>query len=217
MVIVSKFIKVNFTTGRNEQGQFIKGFSPPSEWFTNRIAWNKGISPSLESIKKMVGVRKKKGNYVAWNKGLKGGTSWNKGKHFSEESKRKMSEGHKNSNYVHSLETRKKMSESKKGGKAPFWRGGITPINHIIRQSLEYRLWREAVFARDNYICQKCGQLGGNLEADHIKRFSEYPELRFAIDNGQTLCKACHKTTDTWGTKGLKGRQYHYVNEYATD
>lgn len=98
-----------------------------------------------------------------------------------------------------SIETRKKISEAKKGEKSYTWKGGITPLNKIIRRSLEYKLWRTAVFQRDNYTCIWCGQKGGVLNADHIKRFSDYPELRFSIDNGRTLCVPCHKTTNTYG------------------
>ena len=81
------------------------------------------------------------------------------------------------------------------------WKGGITPINIKIRMSLEYKLWRRAVFERDNYTCIWCKQRGGKLNADHIKPFAYFPELRFAIDNGRTLCIDCHKTTDTYGSK----------------
>jgi endogenous inhibitor of DNA gyrase (YacG/DUF329 family) len=84
------------------------------------------------------------------------------------------------------------------------WKGGITPINQTIRHSLEYKLWRTAVFERDNYTCRFCGQKGGILEADHIKPFSLYPELRLAIDNGRTLCRDCHKTTDTYAGRVLR-------------
>ena len=134
--------------------------------------------------------------------------------------------GHSNFLVKHSQETKKKMSKSAKG-KHKFWqgkkmsiehrrkirdtlisirennhawKGGITPINKAIRDSLEYKLWREAVFKRDNYQCIWGGkEHSSKLNADHIKRFSDYPELRFAIDNGRTLCIDCHKKTDTFG------------------
>ena len=93
------------------------------------------------------------------------------------------------------------------GKNSHLWRGGVTPINVAIRHSIEYKLWRTAVFERDNYTCIWCGNnKSGNLEADHIKPFAYYPELRFAIDNGRTLCKECHKTTDTYMRKQTVGR-----------
>ncbi len=92
----------------------------------------------------------------------------------------------------HTIEIRKKISELQRGENGAGWKGGITPINKTIRASIESRLWREAVFARDNWTCQKCKQKGGKIHAHHIKPFAKYSELRFAIDNGLTLCKQCH-------------------------
>lgn len=99
------------------------------------------------------------------------------------------------------IETRRRMSLERKGDKCYAWKGGITKINLSIRNSFEYRLWREAVFKRDSYTCVWCGKRGGKLNADHIKPFCNYPELRFSIDNGRTLCIECHKTTETYGPK----------------
>lgn len=106
--------------------------------------------------------------------------------------------------YRHSEETRRKISESQKGNKAPNWKGGVTPIHKAIRRSVEFKLWREAVFSRDNWTCLWCGKRGGELHPDHIKPFSQYPDLRFDIANGRTLCKDCHMKTDTWGSKSIK-------------
>jgi len=91
------------------------------------------------------------------------------------------------------------------GDKHPNWKGGATKKNEMVRKCLEYRLWRNAVYQRDNYTCQECNiSIGGNLEAHHIKSFAVFPELRFAIDNGIILCKECHKKTDNYAGKGLK-------------
>lgn len=84
-----------------------------------------------------------------------------------------------------------------KGKKCPQlvtnWKGGISKENEIFRHSVEFRLWREAVFSRDNWTCQKYGIKGGKLHPHHIQNFSQYPELRFAIDNGVTLSEKAHK------------------------
>ena len=94
-------------------------------------------------------------------------------------------------------------SEMVRGEKSNFWKGGITPINMKIRQSKEYKDWRVAVFARDNYTCQECGSRGVTLHADHIKPFAYYPELRLVIENGRTLCVPCHQKTPTYKKKKL--------------
>ena len=97
--------------------------------------------------------------------------------------------------YITTGYNRKKRSEEKMGDKNPMWGGGISSEDSKLRRTIEYRLWREAVYARDNWTCQKCGKQGVRLNAHHIKSFADYPELRFAIDNGQTLCLKCHRLT----------------------
>lgn len=72
------------------------------------------------------------------------------------------------------------------------YKGGITPENKLIRSSEENRLWRLRVFERDKFKCQGCGQVGGKLHAHHIKEFAKYPDERFEVSNGLTLCKSCH-------------------------
>jgi len=71
------------------------------------------------------------------------------------------------------------------------------------RNTQQYKDWRQAVFKRDNYTCIMCGDKSGIgnsviIHADHIKSFAQYPDLRFDINNGRTLCKSCHEKTDTY-------------------
>jgi len=68
----------------------------------------------------------------------------------------------------------------------------VTPINKQIRKSIEYKIWRELVFKRDKYTCNKCKTVGGNLHPHHILNFSKHKNLRFDVNNGVTLCIKCH-------------------------
>lgn len=154
----------------------------------------------------------------AWNKGRKLSSihranlskSWKYEKHITKkviEAARKVA-----SIYLHTPQVSEKISKSLTGvktGRVPKsafkkgdirhgknhwnWKGGITPINRALRDSIEYEAWRTKVFERDLYTCQNCGEVGGRLEADHIKPWSLFPELRFVLSNGRTLCKPCHK------------------------
>lgn len=83
------------------------------------------------------------------------------------------------------------------------WQGGKSSKAVSIRASMEYKLWRKAVFERDNYTCVWC-RATRNLTADHIKPFSTHEKLRLEVTNGRTLCVSCHKKTPTWGRGALK-------------
>jgi len=101
-------------------------------------------------------------------------------------------------NRQHTPESRLKRRLSQLGDKGSGWKGGVSPINERIRQSSEFKQWRAAVFARDNYTCRRCGarhEIGfrPKLHPHHIKSFAEYPDLRFVVDNGVTLCEDCHR------------------------
>ena len=123
----------------------------------------------------------------------------------------------------HTVKTKLKISKNnarywfnkpgnQRGKKHWNWRGGISTENNRLRNSFEYKLWRRAVFQRDNYTCIWCGERGSRLNADHIKPVAFYPELRFAIDNGRTLCENCHKKTPTFQNRWYKKHDWRSLS-----
>lgn len=80
-------------------------------------------------------------------------------------------------------------NEDQRGEKSPSWKGGLDP-----RSSLEYKQWRKAVYARDNWTCQDCGISGvGNLNAHHVFSYAQFPEHQLEVWNGVTVCIPCHQ------------------------
>ena len=86
----------------------------------------------------------------------------------------------------------KELGVRRRGPNHPNWKGGISGIYHFLRDNEGYREWRKKVYRRDGWVCQTCGSRPKKIIAHHIKSFTDYPELRYNIDNGVTLCRSCH-------------------------
>ena len=176
-----------------------------------RVPWNKG-KPMSEETKEKVSIAKKQNPIKYWlgkkrddatiekmSQGNKGKIAWNKNKHQTQTS----------------------------GENNPNWKGGISSTNRSSRNSIEFRLWREAVFARDKWTCQKCGKHGGRLSPHHkislLKIINKYNfetwedvkrcKILWDINNGITLCHDCHKLTDSYGKNGISKTKYDATGE----
>lgn len=75
----------------------------------------------------------------------------------------------------------------------------------------KYRKWRISVLRRDGFTCQQCGKIGGILQAHHIKSWKDYPEVRYDIENGITVCLKCHK--DIHGFETLDPKKCKICNK----
>lgn len=61
------------------------------------------------------------------------------------------------------------------------------------RRSSAYNEWRKRVLLRDNFTCKIANpECIGRIEAHHILGWTQYPELRYEINNGITLCHFHH-------------------------
>ncbi len=206
---------------RNKKGQFIKGTKCMEEWkkiMKEKMKGKKyalGYKHTKEAIEKI--REHSKGN--KYSLGYKHTDEWKrkmrerniklgikppnqKGKHLSEETKMRL-----------------KLLKPQNRENNYNWKGGITPIIRMIRNSDKCIKWRQDVFVRDNFTCQKCGAKSGNgktiyLEAHHKTSFSKlieevkkylpllplyegamlYTSL-WDISNGETLCRECHNET----------------------
>jgi len=116
----------------------------------------------------------------------------------------------------------------KRGADNHFWKGGVSTLKHLVDECDISKNWKRAILKRDNFTCQWCGQYGERLEVHHKITFSsllhtiikENPgkgkyELfeickkdsrLWDMDNGITLCRSCHKKTDSYGKNDFNNK-----------
>jgi hypothetical protein len=189
----------------NSKGQFMKGHKISHETrikMLGRIPWNKnkkGVHKhSKETIQKFLGR-------IPWNKGKTG--LFNHTETWKKELSVRLT------GIKRSSQTRAKMGSAKKGilktdqhkmrisiartGKLlgenhPNWKGGASRGKHTLTNP-PYKKWRKSVFERDKFTCKLLNNAcKGQLQAHHIQRWADYPELRYELTNGITLCQGHH-------------------------
>ena len=87
-------------------------------------------------------------------------------------------------------------AQKRKVGNLKHWEGKPRKFDDYPYQGGEakYYYWRKSVFERDKYTCRLCGTVGAFLNAHHIKPWVSFPELRYELFNGMTLCAyPCHR------------------------
>jgi len=75
------------------------------------------------------------------------------------------------------------------------WKGGVTPERQRLYRSAVWKQLVSSVFARDHYLCIRCGSPKrgkGSLHAHHVRPWAGHPELRMDLANLVTLCRVCH-------------------------
>jgi len=94
--------------------------------------------------------------------------------------------------FQHTETTKKAMSIQRTGPGNANWKGGVTEGIRLFRKSRRYQQWRRAVLARDNRTCSVCGNVA--VVAHHIKPVKQFPELRFVVENGISMCVKDHNS-----------------------
>lgn len=96
------------------------------------------------------------------------------------------------------------------GDMNPNWNPSLTDDERAIkRQWAGYAKWRRLVLKRDDHTCQRCGARDCEHAAHHIENYADNPELRTSVENGATLCVACHI-----GFHRAYGYRFNTVGQY---
>ena len=97
--------------------------------------------------------------------------------------------------YFWTEEQKLKLRGLKSKERHPLWVSNRSQLVKSEKKHLDgrYREWMLAVKTRDDWKCKiSNSDCNGRLESHHILNWIDYPELRYEINNGITLCHAHH-------------------------
>lgn len=148
-------------------------------------------------------IRDSKGRFIKGHVSIDGGkTRFKKGHKWNKEIQEK----------VRMSRLGNKSTLGRTGELANNWQGGKTQEYRRLRSRRDWKLWREAVYQRDSYTCQKCNDRGVHLHPHHILNQHNHQDLVFDLDNGITLCKDCHY--DFHSKYGFKNNDCNQIKEF---
>lgn len=170
-----------FAVGHNlgVKTQFKPGHIPPFHLLRGRTPHNKGVKLTGERLQRQIEHNKRIGTLFAG----KNHARWVGGKPDCGDCGKKLTT-------YKSKHCKQCFGKHMRGESAPRWQGGLTVENRIERVRF-YRQVHGKILARDGFKCVECGQRE-YLSVDHIKKWADYPDLRFEPSNCRTLCMGCH-------------------------
>jgi len=182
--------KPSWNKGLTKKDDVRLDYDRPTTFKKGQDAYNKGIPMPEEQRNKL-------------SESLKGRVSWNKG--LTKETDKRVRKQAKQLEGIpkpRTEEQNRKLSATIQGISYEEWEDYKSSERQKKWNSKEWQIVRKAVFERDNYTCQECGDrnYGGRgkslkLECHHKREWICFPELRMDLDNLITLCVKCHNKT----------------------
>ncbi len=157
-------------------------------------SWNKGLN--LKATHPQIGFQK--GHKLSEDPRVKA-TQWKKGENPSP--KTQFQKGYapwnkgKTGTLRHTEEFKQYMSEILSGSKSVHWIEDRNTLKKNREKAYDYAYkdWMKQVKNRDEWKCKISDEnCEGSLESHHILNWIDFPELRYQINNGITLCHAHH-------------------------
>jgi hypothetical protein len=146
-----------------------------------KFGFQKGFKPTEQHLKNLslshLGQK-------AWNKGMK-----------MDDKFREKCRARQLGKFVRSEEGKRSFKQKMSGQNHWRWTEDRSEVDLNKRRwcTKECIEWREPVFLRDGHKCKIANEdCCADVEAHHILSWREYPELRFNINNGITLCRTHH-------------------------
>jgi len=123
---------------------------------------------------------------------------------------------------THTKEAKEKMSKSNKGKNNPNYNPNLTDEERAERKEnrnndQDFVKWSLQVKERDNFKCVIPECNNHDLESHHLDNWNDFPESRYDLDNGVTLCLEHHTSANGYSFHnifGFKGNIQEQFDEY---